>query len=211
MNDFKYPFKTLVLCSTLFSTVSSAETTAGKDFVQSVSTPSVVASVNTNQQWKLYGSHVTPNGNYFISSMYSHKCMDATNRQWANGTPVQQWDCQADFTRTTLINGTNWNQRWTFRENGTSPNGSKLYRITVGDNDGVCLDVENNSIWDGAKIQLQQCDNSSGQNWKIAFVSLPNSGSLVVSIINFNSGKCLDVTDWSTSNGRQLQQWTCQK
>lgn len=27
--------------------------------------------------------------------------------------------------------------------------------------------------------------------------------------MNAGSGKCLDVTDWSTTDGNQLQIWTC--
>src|SRR5436305_343272 len=29
-------------------------------------------------------------------------------------------------------------------------------------------------------------------------------------IVSVNSGRCLDVTDWSTANGARIQQWGCQ-
>ena len=29
------------------------------------------------------------------------------------------------------------------------------------------------------------------------------------SLVNAGSGKCLDDTDWSTTDGNQLQIWTC--
>ena len=28
-------------------------------------------------------------------------------------------------------------------------------------------------------------------------------------LVSVNSGKCLDVTDWSAANGTRMQQWTC--
>ena len=29
-------------------------------------------------------------------------------------------------------------------------------------------------------------------------------------MLSVNSGRCLDVTDWSTANGARIQQWGCQ-
>jgi hypothetical protein len=36
-----------------------------------------------------------------------------------------------------------------------------------------------------------------------------NAQPLSYELVSVNSGKCLDVTDWSTANGARIQQWTC--
>ncbi len=37
----------------------------------------------------------------------------------------------------------------------------------------------------------------------------PETASLYYQVVNYNSGKCLDVTGRSTANGAVIQQWTC--
>ena len=52
----------------------------------------------------------------------------------------------------------------------------------------------------------QYTDNgTTAQRFSIA----PGSDQTTWVITNQNSGKCLDVADWSTNDGGRIQQWTC--
>src|SRR5207248_8885216 len=63
---------------------------------------------------------------------------------------------------------------------------------------GRCLAVKDNATGNGAKIQLWDCIDNGGQNWRV------NSDGTVV---NIATGKCLDAGgSW---NGALLQIWDC--
>lgn len=55
---------------------------------------------------------------------------------------------------------------------------------------GKCLDVAAAGTANGTKVRLYDCNGSGAQPWTTGA-----NGSLV----SAGSGKCLDVTDWSTS------------
>jgi type 1 glutamine amidotransferase len=68
---------------------------------------------------------------------------------------------------------------------------------------GKCLDVSGAGTADGTRVQLWTCNGTAAQNW------IPASGSLV----NPNSGKCLDAQDGAqlvirTCHGGPEQRWT---
>ncbi|MFH8973419.1 RICIN domain-containing protein [Streptomyces sp. NPDC017890] len=63
-----------------------------------------------------------------------------------------------------------------------------------------CLDVSGASKQDAARVQLWDCNGSSGQTWK----STPEG-----TLVNPNSGKCLDVADGGTANGSKTQIYAC--
>ncbi len=74
-----------------------------------------------------------------------------------------------------------------------------------------CVELQNDSQNDGAQLVQQPCDGSVNQTFNI----LPTEegernvadGRYTVKAVH--SGKCLDVPNSSTSNGTQLQQWSC--
>ena len=52
----------------------------------------------------------------------------------------------------------------------------------------------------------QYTDNgTSAQRFSIK----PGSDATTFVLTNEGSGKCLDVTDWSTNDSAKIQQWTC--
>ena len=70
---------------------------------------------------------------------------------------------------------------------------------------GKCVDVNGSGIAggataDGGLVQLSTCNGSGGQNWTAGA-----NGSLV----NPQSGKCLDANGGSTADGTQLIIWSC--
>jgi Ricin-type beta-trefoil lectin domain len=65
---------------------------------------------------------------------------------------------------------------------------------------GLCMDIAWASFDNGAKVQLANCNGGPGQQFRVE-----PAGDLV----NVQSNKCVDVRDWSTSDGTPLQQWDC--
>ena len=83
-------------------------------------------------------------------------------------------------------------------------NGTNAQQWTVGGGGtlqvlGMCLDVAGAGTANGTKVDLYTCNNTGAQVWQQG-----SNGSLV----NPNSGKCLDDTGWGGS-GTQVQIWSC--
>jgi hypothetical protein len=83
-------------------------------------------------------------------------------------------------------NGTNA-QQWTAESNNT---------LEVL---GKCLDVYAAGTANGTTVDLYTCNGTGAQTW------IPQSNG---SLVNPNSGKCLDDTGWGGS-GTQVQIWSC--
>jgi predicted chitinase len=83
-------------------------------------------------------------------------------------------------------NGTNA-QQWTVESNNT------LQVL------GMCLDVDGAGTANGTKVDLYTCNGTGAQTWT------PGANG---SLVNPNSGKCLDDTGWGGS-GTQVQIWAC--
>jgi len=73
----------------------------------------------------------------------------------------------------------------------------------------LCLDVQNNSLADHGVLQQYPCNGGLNQTW----LQIHTNGSfwdgVEVSLVNENSGKCLDVPSLSVADGVALQQYTC--
>ena len=74
----------------------------------------------------------------------------------------------------------------------------------IGVNAGLCLGPEGASSGFGAKLQSQNCNGSSFQQWQMV-----KDSANYYQIINSGSGLCIDVTDGATNAGAKLQQWGC--
>ena len=115
--------------------------------------------------------------------------MDDTGWGTGNGTAVQQWACGSQ----------QYNQEWQFQ---TTDSG--YYKVICRNAQNEVWDVTNVSKLSGAKIQLWTYGGGLNQQWQ------PQSlGNGYYRMVNRNSGLCLDVPGASTSNGVQLQQYTC--
>jgi hypothetical protein len=83
-------------------------------------------------------------------------------------------------------------------------NGTNAQQWTVGSNNtlqvlGMCLDVDGAGTANGTKVDLYTCNGTGAQTWT------PGANG---SLVNPNSGKCLDDTGWGGS-GTQVQIWSC--
>ncbi|KAF7796197.1 hypothetical protein EIP86_007371 [Pleurotus ostreatoroseus] len=141
---------------------------------------------NNNQVWNLGGTtpppppppasnvvQLHPNGD-------SSKCLDVRAAEYANGTPVQIYDC----------NGTPA-QNWILERGSTSVkvNGTNF-----------CLDA-GASPANGVQMKIWQCyDNLPAQEW---YYTDDNRVALE------NQGFCLDLTNGVKSNSNPIQIWQC--
>lgn len=119
------------------------------------------------------------------------KCMDVTNGGTSNGTKLQQWSCTADST----------NQLFELEPVGS------YYQIKHTAS-GKCLDVLNAYTADGSYIQLWECHGGDNQLWSMSSNN-SSSDARDFKMVGKGSGKCMDLAGGSSSNGTQLQIWTC--
>ena len=129
---------------------------------------------------------------YQVVNVNSGKCADATNGGTSNGTAVQQWTCAAGNT----------NQEWQFQ-----PTDSGYYKVVTRNAPPLGWDVTGGpgATGNGVPIQLWTYGGGTNQQWLPA---LQSDGSYTFTARNSGT-ECLDVTNRSTANGTQLQQWTC--
>jgi hypothetical protein len=66
------------------------------------------------------------------------------------------------------------------------------------------MDVSGGSIANGGKIIQWTNHSGTNQHWTLHQVS-----GNVFTVVNVNSGLCLDVPNSSSTQGLQLDQWTC--
>lgn len=121
------------------------------------------------------GVAIHPNGN-------TAKCLDVVGGNFADGTPVDIYDC----------NETNA-QRWTISKGSTAVQ-------VQGTN--YCLDTGLNP-GNGVKMKIWTCySGSAPQSW---YYTDDNH----IAVEGLNPGQCLDLTDGSTANGNVIQTWNC--
>ncbi|KAH6871960.1 ricin B lectin domain-containing protein [Coprinopsis sp. MPI-PUGE-AT-0042] len=113
-----------------------------------------------------------------------NKCLDVRGAVFANGTPVQIYDC----------NGTNA-QSWIW---------DNLFRTHIrlaGTN--FCLDAGASA--DGTQMKIWECyDNLAQQDWAFDGNRIRLSG-----IRNTPLNNCLDLTDGRLENSNVIQVWQC--
>jgi chitinase len=62
------------------------------------------------------------------------------------------------------------------------------------------MDVTGAGTANGTKVQIYACKGTSAQAWTVGANN---------SLVNTNSGKCLDATGQSSADGTRLQIWSC--
>jgi hypothetical protein len=104
---------------------------------------------------------------------------------------------------------TGWQNSWTLDSTtGTWSGSSNPAAVTdhlTNAHSSLLMDVSGSSVSSGAAIvQNTAASSSTSQQWKLTLVS-----GNVYTVKNIKSGLCLDVPNQSTSEGVQLDQWTC--
>ena len=123
-------------------------------------------------------------GVYQVTNVNSGKCLDVGGT--ANNAIVQQWGC-ANVD----------NQKWQIESLGAG-----LYKLKAM-HSGRLLSIGASNPADGAKTIQWDDGTYIDQKW-----SIQASGS-GYRLVVLHSGKCLDVPNFGTADGLQLQQMTC--
>lgn len=166
----------------------------------------------------------------------NNKCLDVQGGVFADGTPVQIFDCNGtpaqNWTITTgetkvHLAGTNF-----CLDAGSTPGngvGMKIWQCYAGlaaqqwfltgdnrialENQGLCLDLTNGDITNGNRVQTWQCtDNNPNQVWNLNSNNVqppPPSTTVVQLHPNNNGAKCLDVRAAFFENGTPVQIYDC--
>jgi glucosylceramidase len=173
----------------LSPSTSYSYTVKAYDAAGNVSAASSTATVTTTSSG---GGGIGSGTWYQVVNVNSGKCADATNGGTSNGTAVQQWTCAAGST----------NQEWQFQ-----PTDSGYYKVVTRNAPALGWDVTGGpgATGDGLPIQLWTYGGGTNQQWRPA---LQSDGSYTFTARNSGT-ECLDVTNRSTADGTQLQQWTC--
>ena len=104
---------------------------------------------------------------------------------------IDQWQC---------VNQTN---EWWYMEGADS---TTWY--VVNGYSGKCMNVASASTSNGAFVIQYPCSYDANNRWAWQYVSF-SSGHQGYRLVNVNSGLCLNVAGYSTSNGADLIQYTC--
>ncbi|MDI5961804.1 RICIN domain-containing protein [Streptantibioticus silvisoli] len=129
-----------------------------------------------------------PTGFTTVVNVGSGKCVDARAAGTADGTAVQQYDCNGSGA-----------QQWELQ-----PTSGGYYQVDNFSNTAEAWDVTDVSTADGALIQTWTYGGGQNQQW----LPVAESGGSY-HFVNRDSGKCLDVPSASTADSVQLQQYDC--
>jgi chitinase len=131
-----------------------------------------------------------PAGTYTIVNVFSGKCVDVNAASTSPQAVVQQYDC----------NGTGAQSFQVIDE------GNGWYKL-LNTNSQLAVDVIGASTANGTHIQQYTDNGTEAQRYSIAVTD--SSDPTAFSIMNENSSKCIDDTNWGTNDRNPLQQWSC--
>ncbi|MEV8567541.1 RICIN domain-containing protein [Streptomyces sp. NPDC051322] len=123
----------------------------------------------------------------------SGQCLDDTNLGTANSTQYQQYYCEGGYQQMVDL----------------KPVAGRTNTYTVvNELSGKCIDVAGASTADGAAVIQYTCNGQTNQMFTLNPVTaLGNSHDY--QLVAVHSGKCVDVSDVSTTAGAKIHQWTC--
>ena len=81
------------------------------------------------------------------------------------------------------------------------------YTISPQHAPGMCLEVADWSLADGAAVRQWPCTGKPNQKWHKVYNEGESGGPYWY--MNANSGKCLEIEDWSVSAGARARLWEC--
>ncbi|MFE3521277.1 RICIN domain-containing protein [Streptomyces sp. NPDC059161] len=123
----------------------------------------------------------------------SGQCLDDTNLSTTNGTQYQQYNCEGGYQQMLDL----------------KPVSGRTNTYTVvNEHSGKCLDVSGASTINGAAVIQYTCNGATNQQFTLNPVTAPGN-SKDYQLVAAHSGKCVDVSNISTTAGAPVHQWTC--
>src|SRR5690606_20499011 len=141
---------------------------------------------NTNQEWYFYNDQIKLFKN-------SAKALDLKASNTSNGTNIQLYDDNGSGA-----------QKWIY--DGVHKS------IRLKKNLNKCLDVYKSYTSNGTNIQLWDCHEASNQQWVMDNRNHPlpaTAGNTLTLHSGMLQERCIDLTGGKTSNGNNIQLWTC--
>lgn len=124
-----------------------------------------------------------------LASVNSYKCLTANGSD--RNSPVVQLSCSGAYT-----------QAWAMMYVQTI-NGFPYYQF-VNRWTQLCLEVRNGSAASGAAVDQFLCSSAADEMWGLFYIS-----PWTFYLVNYQSGKCLDVSGASRDDSALIQQWDC--
>lgn len=121
-----------------------------------------------------------------------NKCIDLNNSNTTNANNIQLFDCNNTDAQHWVYDGVN-----------------KLIRSKINLN--KCIHVQNNLTNPGTNIYINDCSpGSTAQVWLVDYAATKPSDTKVVTIRpDYAQNKCMDLSGGNTTNGTNIQLWTC--
>lgn len=181
---------------------------------------------------------IVSGGIYKLTHKGTNQCLDVLNNASQSGTNVQQstdngsdaqrWvvTLEADGFYKLTHKGTNQCldvfqnssvQGANVQQSADSGNDAQRWKIEMM-SDGYaklthkgttqCLDVDNNSSQSGANVQQWADLGTDAQRWKMDLIEVPIVSGGIYKLTHKGTNQCLDVSDASTQQGANVQQYT---
>ncbi|OXA90059.1 hypothetical protein B0A66_13740 [Flavobacterium hercynium] len=143
---------------------------------------------NDAQRWVIT---LEADGYYKLTHKGTNQCLDVANNSNQPGANVQQW-----------VDNNNDAQRWKIELM------SDGYCKLTHKGTNQCLDVKDNSNQSGANVQQWTDLGTDAQRWKLDLIEVPIVSGGVYKLTHKGTNQCLDVSDGSTQQGANVQQYT---
>lgn len=181
---------------------------------------------------------IVSGGIYKLTHKGTNQCLDVVNNSNQSGTNVQQsTDNGSDAQRWVITLEADGYYRLTHKgtnqsldvSQNSSTQGANVQQWMEGNtdaqrwkielmSDGYCklthkgttqvLDVDNNSSQPGANVQQWSDLGTNAQRWKLDLIEVPIVSGGTYKLTHKGTTQCLDVSDGSTQQGANVQQYT---
>ncbi|MFG2848288.1 RICIN domain-containing protein [Kitasatospora sp. NPDC048296] len=121
----------------------------------------------------------------------SGKCLEIADWRMDPGAPARQWDCTGGD-----------NQMWLAVPDS---HGTRFVNL----HSGQCLEIADWRTDPGAPARQWYCTGGANQAWQYMELGpgTPSDPNVAEYLLNWNSGKFLEIADWRTDSGAPARQW----
>jgi hypothetical protein len=194
----------LALCALQILPAQASAPTAGRPAAESAAEGALPANWQAlPTSWHGYAPKNVQSDAYCrgASAVYSRnsgKVFEVYGSSTKNGATVDQWVYNGSAT-----------QHWCFFVVGYFMNTVAIYEV-VNNHSGKCLDLENGSTKNGARVQQWTCNGHDNQHWLAFIVNNSYYMFAPATVPNGNLGYLyvLDVSGASKANGAKIDIWT---